>query len=183
MIPIVYGYPSVESFEEADKGNIKLGGCEFFMDGSDEIAYCKACDTSWSEDMLTVDMIKKVRYVTETCGLETRDDHEKCVYEVFPDGKVRYYVYKGYSRTAREREIYDIEPMKAINLYADLRKFSRSDYRSFLIEADGCDGSSYVLEISFIDGTKLIFDGFCYGGTFDSRMSKFFKECKIDYYD
>ena len=183
VIPIVYGYPSMETFEEADKGNIKLGGCVVSMDGSDYIAYCKDCDASWSEDMLTVDMIKKVRYVTETCGLEAWDDHKKYVYELFPDGKIKYRLYKGYSKTPSEKEVYETGSSRVVNLYADLRKYSRSDYRSLLIEADGCDGSSYVLDILFSDGTKLTFDGYCYGGTFDSRMSKFLRVNKIGDYE
>lgn len=33
VIPIMYGYPAPEAMEEAEKGNLKLGGCEVFIGG------------------------------------------------------------------------------------------------------------------------------------------------------
>ena len=33
VIPIMYGCPAPEAMEEAEKGNLKLGGCEVFIGG------------------------------------------------------------------------------------------------------------------------------------------------------
>ena len=39
VIEIVYGYPSYEAFIQAEKGEIKLGGC--CIDGDSPKWYCK----------------------------------------------------------------------------------------------------------------------------------------------
>ncbi len=40
-MPIVYGYPSVEMFEQADRGEIRLGGC---VVGDESLDFtCPAC--------------------------------------------------------------------------------------------------------------------------------------------
>lgn len=66
-----------------------------------------------------------------------------------------------------------------INLFADLRRYSRSDYRNLLKEREGCDGESYRLIITFVDGRILKYDGSCYGGTFDLRLYNFIDENHI----
>ena len=41
-VPIVYGYPSAELFEQAERGELRLGGC---MIGDESPDYaCSACD-------------------------------------------------------------------------------------------------------------------------------------------
>jgi endogenous inhibitor of DNA gyrase (YacG/DUF329 family) len=40
-VPIVYGYPTVDAFEEADAGRLHLGGC-IVTDDDPEFA-CPAC--------------------------------------------------------------------------------------------------------------------------------------------
>lgn len=179
VIPVVYGYPGPKMMEASARGEIKLGGCVITIDGCDNDAYCKDCDREWSADMLRVDDIVKARYVTDSCGLETRDSHERLAYEIFPDGRVRYYQYYGYRRKALDKQHYTLERAKVINLFADLRRYSRSDYRDLLKEGEGCDGESYRLIITFVDGRKLKYDGFCYGGTFDDRMERFIHENRI----
>jgi len=42
VVPIVYGLPSMELFEEANREEVALGGCTV-MDGQPEW-HCKACD-------------------------------------------------------------------------------------------------------------------------------------------
>lgn len=179
VIPIIYGFPGPDMFVAAEKGEIKLGGCVISLNGDDNDAYCKDCNKEWSADTLQVDDIIKVRYVVDSCGLETRDSHERRVYEIFPDGIVRHYQYYGYLRKANYKKHYMVERSKVLNLFADLRRFSRSDYMDLLIEGDGCDGESYRLIISFSDGRKLKYDGGCYGGTFDSRVYSFINENHI----
>lgn len=159
-------------FTSAENGEIKFGGCVVSLDGVDNDAYCKDCAREWSADMLRVDDIVKVRYVVDSCGLETKDAHERRVYEIFSDGRPRYYRYYGYQRKASDKRHYLIEQAKVIDLFADLRRYSRSDYRDLLKEGEGCDGESYRLIITFTDGRKSKFAGFCYGGIFDEKMEK-----------
>jgi transposase-like protein len=45
VVPIIYGYPSEELFEAADRGEVKLGGC--VVTGDDPQWFCKSCDYSW----------------------------------------------------------------------------------------------------------------------------------------
>lgn len=63
IVPIMYGYPSCEAFEDAEKGNLKLGGCEILIDGfAMPDRFCKDCETEWCVDRLEADAIKKVRF-------------------------------------------------------------------------------------------------------------------------
>lgn len=41
--PILYGYPSAEGFEAADRGEVALGGCVVFSSSPDYV--CRACGT------------------------------------------------------------------------------------------------------------------------------------------
>ncbi|MCX7845323.1 MAG: hypothetical protein N2312_01785 [Dictyoglomaceae bacterium] len=47
VIPIVYGYPSYKLWEEEEKGNLKLGGCE--IDSNNPEWHCKDCKYEWKE--------------------------------------------------------------------------------------------------------------------------------------
>ena len=43
LVPILYGYPSPEMFEEAGRGSIELGGCVIY--GNDPEWTCRKCGT------------------------------------------------------------------------------------------------------------------------------------------
>jgi hypothetical protein len=43
-LPIVYGYPSSELFNEAEAGRVQLGGC--VISGEDPDYVCPSCDAS-----------------------------------------------------------------------------------------------------------------------------------------
>ena len=45
IIPIMYGYPAPEAMEAAVAGELKLGGCEVYIDGCDmPDKFCKDCE-------------------------------------------------------------------------------------------------------------------------------------------
>jgi len=46
-IPIGYGFPGPEIWEEVEKGNLKLGGCVIEKDNPD--MFCKDCKSEWKE--------------------------------------------------------------------------------------------------------------------------------------
>jgi hypothetical protein len=47
-VPIAYGYPSPEMFEDADAGRVRLGGC--VITGDDPQWACPACEAPLSTD-------------------------------------------------------------------------------------------------------------------------------------
>lgn len=48
IIPIMYGYPSHDAFIEAEKGNLKFGGCEAFIGEVNQIVFVRIVNTSGS---------------------------------------------------------------------------------------------------------------------------------------
>ncbi len=64
VIPIMYGYPAPEAMEEAEKGNLKLGGCMIYdIDGGGMAdRYCEGCENEWCVDDFLVEDIVKVRF-------------------------------------------------------------------------------------------------------------------------
>ncbi|HEX4903960.1 MAG TPA: hypothetical protein VFU93_00820 [Acidimicrobiales bacterium] len=48
-VPIVYGLPGPELFEEADRGAVILGGCCVVVDAPMANVGCLTCGTEWHE--------------------------------------------------------------------------------------------------------------------------------------
>ena len=63
IIPIMYGYPAPEAMEAAVAVELKLGGCEVYIDGCDmPDKFCKDCEFEWSVDHFLAEDIVKVRF-------------------------------------------------------------------------------------------------------------------------
>lgn len=45
VIPIVYGKPGTELMEQAERGEVALGGC--ILTGNDPAWHCPACEHRW----------------------------------------------------------------------------------------------------------------------------------------
>ena len=45
VIPILYGMPGMDAFEDEEKGKVKLAGC--VVTDSDPNQYCKKCKHKW----------------------------------------------------------------------------------------------------------------------------------------
>ena len=45
IVPIVYGYPGFELFEDSKIGKVELGGCCMEIDAPDR--HCNDCDHQW----------------------------------------------------------------------------------------------------------------------------------------
>ena len=90
VVPIIYGYPSQEVFEEAEKENLKFGGCDILIDGfAMPDRFCKDCENKWCVDRLEADAIKKVRfkYWSNWGFYESGSIVEnQWVFEIFKDG-------------------------------------------------------------------------------------------------
>ncbi len=87
-VPILYGYPSYEAFEAAERGEILLGGCEL-IDGMPHEDYgCLECRYRWSKELLPATKITKIRYKVVENGLCTLDSRKAWVYGFYPDESV-----------------------------------------------------------------------------------------------
>jgi len=168
--PIIYGYPTPIAFKRAEMGEFFLGGC--MVGGIDPDYKCHDCGYSWSKEMLPSTAIKKVRYKVSSNGLCTIDDTKQWVYEVYPDGKCKYYLYLGKSRKAFEKEETTISTNRVATLYRDLQKLVKK-YPDELIVGYVDDGCSFELQITYNDNRKEIFEGDVGGGDYDKVMEAF----------
>ena len=97
-VPILYGYPSHEAFEAEERGELILGGCEM-IDGMPHEDYgCLDCRYRWSKELLPATQITKIRYKVVENGPCTIDSQQSWVYEIYPDGRCKEYIYQGQSR-------------------------------------------------------------------------------------
>ncbi len=48
VVPILYGMPGPEMFEESRRGEVALGGCVVFPDAPDHT--CRNCGHDWREE-------------------------------------------------------------------------------------------------------------------------------------
>ena len=171
----MYGYPSPEAFEEAEKGNIKLGGCEIIIDDMEmPDRFCKDCEAEWSVDRLEADDITKVRFkYWSNWGFYAPDSltEGQWAFEVFPDGTIKYYSYPLQSRRVLDKD-------KAVADTAMIQKF----YEKLLdalkpwsaaYECQVCDGCSYQIDITYCDGRKRTHKGDIGGGTIDKLIMDF----------
>lgn len=171
IIPILYGMPTYETFEEAEKGNIKLGGCEVFGGIPDK--YCKACKHEWSLDDFMAKHIKKLRYKIVENGPCCIDDMKKWVYEINADGAARYYEYCGQSRKAVVKESGKVTKKSVKELYEKIDGYIKP--WADIVEVSVCDGCSYQLQVTYIDNRKRVVTGDCGGGTIDECLNAFFR--------
>lgn len=122
--------------------------------------------------------IKKLRYVMDTCIPEPADNIRKQVYEIFPDGKVRHYIYNDYSRKSSKKENLRISFKDALELLTDIDRCLQPenfrDIHDFWVYND----KGYELVLTYNDGSKLECYGTFGGGPIDTRMQEF-----IDYFD
>ena len=167
---ILYGYPTLEAFEAAERGEIILGGCKIY-EGQPDYG-CFDCDYRWSLEFLPATAIKKFRFKIKENGPCALDDMKTWVYEIYPDGNVRQYLYLGKSRKAVYSEAQKVSERKTMDLF---RKFQHMMKESFtgIIEADVCDGCSYNLQVTYIDNRKKIINGDVGGGTIDGLLMEF----------
>jgi hypothetical protein len=71
MLPIVFGYPSLELFEAEGRGEVALGGC--LVSGEDPTHRCSACG---QDVILDFDAGESALAACATCGLPLDGDPE-----------------------------------------------------------------------------------------------------------
>jgi len=104
----MYGYPAPEAMEAAVAGELKLGGCEVYIDGCDmPDKFCKECEFEWSVDRFVAEDIVKVRFRYWSnwgCIDPESLTEEQWAFEVFPDGTIKYFAYPRVSRKVLDKD-------------------------------------------------------------------------------
>ena len=172
----MYGYPALEAMEEAEKGNLKLGGCMIYdIDGGGMAdRYCKDCENEWCVDDFLVEDIAKVRFRYWSnwgCYNPESIKEDQWAFEVFPDGTIKYFAYPRASRRVLDKEIVHIEKDRVIDFYQNVIWL----YRPWteIIKCEVCDGCSYELTITYKDNRKKKIHGDLGGGTVDKTVTDF----------
>jgi len=60
VIPIVYGYPSFQLFQQAEEGKVKLGGCEVREDNPKK--FCASCERTFDTVRLTFVQVHRLHF-------------------------------------------------------------------------------------------------------------------------
>lgn len=50
VVRIVYGLPTYETFQRAERGEFELGGCVVGREGGDPNRFCRSCGLEWIYD-------------------------------------------------------------------------------------------------------------------------------------
>lgn len=174
IIPIMYGMPAPEAFEEAEKGNLKLGGCIVYIGGGQPDRYCKDCEHEWCVEDFLVEDITKVRFRYWSnwgCFLPESDEEDQWAFEVFQDGTIKYYAYPRLGRRVLDKDKVKIEVDKVMDFYQNVIWL----YRPWteIVECEVCDGCSYELTITYKDNRKKKLHGDVGGGTVDETVMNF----------
>lgn len=189
IIPIMYGYPAPEAFEESEKGNIKLGGCVIeSVDGYTVDRYCKDCEQEWGLCDFFAEDIVKVRFrYWSNYGFYSPESTEEgqWAYEIYPDGLVKYYSYPLGGRRVLCKNEGRADKEGVRTLYGKLHESCKP--LSVLEEGRVLDGCSYELTLTYKDKRQVKHKGDIDGGIVDETVMSFIQtipelaEDEIDY--
>lgn len=175
IIPIVYGYPSLEAMEASEKGLIKLGGCVILIDGcKNPDRYCKDCGNEWSvARLLSEDVIKvRFRYWSNWGVYDPKSVEEgQWAYDIYPNGTVNYKSYPLAGRRVLNKETAKVDAEKIKNFYDELLMLFKP--WGYCEDYEVCDGCSYELTITYADGRKRKKKGDVGGGSIDNLVLNF----------
>lgn len=174
VVPIIYDYPGPELWEEEERGNIKLGGCEVIDGGFMPDRFCKACNHEWSVYDFLAEDITKIRFrYWSNWGLHDAESlsEGQWAFEFFPDGVIRYFAYPMTGRKVLDKDATQITPERVIAFYNEIIML----YQPWNIfdEIIVCDGCSYELTITYADGRKKKMHGDIGGGAIDKTVMDF----------
>lgn len=174
VVPIIYGYPGPELWKEEEKGNVKLGGCEFIVGGFMPDRFCKECKYEWCvDDFLAEDIVKvRFRYWKNWGAYDSESLSEgQWAFEIYPDGLIKYFSYPIQSRKVLDKDSAYTSSQKVLDFYNEITML----YRPWNIfdEIIICDGCSYELTITFVDGRKKKLHGDIGGGVVDKTLMDF----------
>lgn len=116
--------------------------------------------------------IKKVRFKMWENGPGTIDELKTFVYEIFPDGTVTRSIYQGESRKSIDKETLHISENRKHRFFVGLSGVLKMNEMD-IVMCEVCDGCSYTLQITYMDGHKKVIDGDVGGGTYDELLTGF----------
>ncbi len=119
-----------------------------------------------------ISSIKKVRFKMWENGPGTIDELKTFVYEIFPDGTVTRYIYQGETRKSVDKETLHISENRKHRFFMGLSDVLKMDDKD-IVMCEVCDGCSYTLQITYMDGHKKVIDGDVGGGTYDELLTGF----------
>ena len=167
--PIIYGMPTEELFEESEKNKVILGGC--CITECDDDYGCCDCGFEWSKDSLGIQYVKKIRIKIWNNGLCRVNELKKHVYDIYPDGKVKYCVYVGDSTKSDEVRECFVFPEVVNKLHKEIQHIMSSN--KGMLSVNVCDGSSYSLSISYKDNRKTKIEGGIVDYPLDMLLTEF----------
>lgn len=167
VVPIMYGKPSMNALEASARGEVIIGGCEVDVGNPDY--GCLECDFRWSKELLTKDDITKLRFKIVENGPCFIDDMHKWVYEIYPNGKMIKYSYIGRNRKYINKEERYTDKEKVSPAFEFLQSLVRTRWKDEIV-CDICDGCSYDLQLTYVDGRKEVHYGDVAGGTVDALL-------------
>jgi hypothetical protein len=152
VVKILYGMPSYEAMQAYESKEVILGGC--FVTDNDPDYGCLCCNHRWSVKDFGMEDIVKLRIWVKENGPCLYSEMRRTVYNVFRDGKVVRYDYIGPSRKALNK----IENMISSETVTEVCNKLINHMHSDIIEETHpvCDGSSYEVQIKYIDGRKSV---------------------------
>ena len=137
---IIYGYPDYETFEKAQTGKNKPGGCIHF-EGNPEY-YCKDCEYEWNREQAIDAAYRKIKGIKASVG-----GYFGGYYHVDIDlttGKVTWiYRDKGKENTNQKT----ISSTKLKRFIDELKSVKLLNWKSKYIEPGVCDGTQWGVEI------------------------------------
>ena len=83
--PIVYGYPGGDLFEQAERGEVHLGGCCIIEGLPQPDRYCNECGFEWKQGEEDVNKLFEIR-IEPTYGMTGEDGDESLA--LYRDGKI-----------------------------------------------------------------------------------------------
>lgn len=155
VVQILYGMPSYEAIQAYERKEVILGGC--LVTNNDPDYGCLCCNHRWSVKDFEMGDIVKIRIWVRENGPCLYSEIKKIAYNVFRDGKIVRYDYIGPSRKAVKKAENVISPDKVTEVCRNLINHMHSN----IIEETHpvCDGSSYEVQIKYIDGRKSVITG------------------------
>lgn len=106
-----------------------------------------------------------------TGDVVARSPEEQWAFEIFPDGVIKYYAYPRAGRKVLDKDKVQIDASRVIAFYDDLLQVFKPWYD--FVDCKVCDGCSYELNITYIDGRKKKRTGDVGGGSIDKTIMEF----------
>lgn len=151
-VRIVYGMPTLNLFQEAEAGKVKIGGCIISEDAPEY--FCKDCQNEWNREQAIDEGYSKIRKIKASVG-----GYFGGYYDVTIDlvNRKTTWSFWGGGREKSEK-ISSIRPSTVKKIIEQLKATNILDWQSKYIQPGVCDGTHWGVEI-FTDGRAIRMHG------------------------